>query len=86
VHVLVQIALLRAEAALAGISEISQKQDRLLFFVTSPDIQKVSVLYGHPEYKRRILFAAGEKPHLSLRLKSENVIKEAGSFIKAYMG
>jgi len=81
---LLQIALLRAEASQVGISEISQRQGRLLFYLTGPDLQKLSALYTHPAYKGCVLFAAGETPHLSLRLSGGDVIREARAFVRVY--
>ncbi len=87
VTALVQIAQLRAEASRAGISDIAQKQGRLICKLAAPDIQKVSQLCAHPDYKGRVLFGAGDMPHLSLRLTGKRpVLKEARDFVGAYGG
>ena len=83
---LVSIALLRATAARLGISEIAQKES-LRFTMLHPDFQKVSALCGQEKYHRRLLFSAGEKPYLSLRLKKgENVLALAAALLADYAG
>ena len=78
VNNLISVAILRSRAAECGISEIVQKGERLLFVLAQVDFQKVSVLCGGPAYRGRLLFSAGEKPHLSLRLKKgEDPLKVA---------
>ena len=51
----------------AGIDDISQKAGCLLFSLPKFDLAAVSALCGG-KYKSRMLFAAGDKPYLSLRL------------------
>jgi transcription-repair coupling factor (superfamily II helicase) len=59
---LISVALLRAKAAGEGICEISQKNGLLLFYLSSPEFQRVSLLCGSPAYRGRLLFSAGERP------------------------
>ena len=69
VNNLISVALLRADAARSGISQIEQKGANLNFYLDGFDLQRVSALCGLDKYRSRLLFSAGEKPYLSLRLK-----------------
>ena len=81
---LIAIALLRVKAARLGISEIAQKET-LRFSLPKPDFQKVAAVCGLEKYRRRLLFSAGDKPHLALRLKKgDDVIKLAGTVLEDY--
>ena len=85
VMALISVALLRTEAGEAGISDIVQKGDHLNFLLRSLDLQKVSSLCAKSEYKGRLLFSAGEKPYLSLRIqKGEDALKQAQILVKEY--
>ena len=85
VNALVAVALLRARAAEAGITEISQKGGNLNFYVTAPDFSQVATLCGDPGYRGRLLFSAGERPYLSLRLKKgEDVLRLAQLLVEHY--
>ena len=84
---LVAIALLRATAAKLGISEIAQKESLLKFSLPQPDFQKIANLCGLEKYKRRLLFSAGDKPHLALRLKKgDDVLKLAAIVLADFAG
>ena len=69
VNNLISVALLRAAAADAGVTDIAQKGAFLLFTIPKFDLQRVSALCGGEKYRNRLLFSAGEKPYLSLRIK-----------------
>jgi len=69
VNNLISVALLRTQAAKLGITEIAQKETLLRFSLPEPDFARISALCGQEKYRRRLLFSAGEKPHLALRLK-----------------
>ena len=85
VNNLISVALLRAAAARAGISEISQKGERLLFSLSQVDFNRVSALCGSQAYRGRLLFSAGEKPHLALRLKKgEDPLKVSTRLVEEY--
>jgi len=85
VDTLVQIALLRSKAGTLGIPEITQKAGRIYFKLDKPEIAVVSSLCAMPQYKGRILFAAGSEPGITLRLTSGvSPIKEAREFISVY--
>ena len=76
---LIAIALLRARAAALGIPEMAQKENALRLSLPHPDFAQVAAVCGLEKYRRRLLFSAGEKPYLSLRLKKgEDVLKLAG--------
>lgn len=82
---LISVALLRTEAGQAGISDIVQKGDHLNFLLRTLDLQKVSALCAKPIYKGLLLFSAGEKPYLSLRIKKgEDVLKLAKKLVAEY--
>ena len=69
VNNLISVALLRADAARNGISQIDQKGANLNFYLDQFDLQRVSALCGLEKYRSRLLFSAGERPYLALRLK-----------------
>jgi len=69
VNNLISIALLRCMAAELGITELAQKDTLLRFSLPKPDFSRVSALCSQEKYRQRLLFSAGEKPHLALRLK-----------------
>ena len=86
VNALVHVALLRGEAGRAGMRDISQKSGALRFVLGEFDMAKVSALYAKSEYKGRLKVEAGQKPCLSLRIKSaRRVIDEARQFVAATM-
>ena len=76
---LVAIALLRARAAALGIPEMAQKENALRLSLPHPDFAQVAAVCGLEKYKSRLLFNAGDKPYLALRLrKGDQVLKLAG--------
>ncbi len=66
---LIEIALLRNRAAACGITEINQKGDSILMYITKVDMQKVSQLAQL--MRGRIFLSAGDKPYLSVKLLKE---------------
>ena len=85
VSALVSVALLRADAEAAGITEIAQKSGALRFTLMVFDMAKVSALYEQPEYKGRVRVEAGTKPCLSLNLRSgKRIIETARKFVADY--
>ena len=51
----------------------------------SPDFAKVAAVCGLEKYKGRLLFSAGDKPYLSLRLKKRgHVLKLAGIVLRDF--
>jgi len=85
VNALIYVALLRGEATRAGITDVSQKSGYLYFALADFDMERVSALYGRQEYKGRVRVEAGQKPRLSLKLKSaKRVLDDARAFVAAY--
>ena len=85
VNNLISVALLRADAAANGISQIDQKGTNLNFYLDGFDLQRVSALCGLDKYRSRLLFSAGEKPYLSLRLKKgEDALKFGRRLVEDY--
>ena len=85
VMALISVALLRTEAGKNGISDIAQKGDHLNFLLRTLDLQRVSSLCALPAYKGKLLFSAGEKPYLSLRMKKgEDALKLAQTLVAEY--
>ena len=85
VNNLVSVALLRAAAAKCGIVEIAQKGERLNFTLRDPDLGRVSQLCGSDYYRARLLFSAGEKPYLALKVKKgEDVLKLSTKLVEDY--
>ena len=85
VNSLIHIALLRGEAADTGISEISQKQGRVIFGIKDFEMDRVSRLYALPKYKGRIKIEAGIKPAISLKLNpGERPLNAAVAFVRDY--
>ena len=85
VNNLIAVALLRADAARNGISEISQKGGSLNCYLDGFDLQRVSALCGMPKYRGRLLFSAGERPYLALRLKKgEDALKFGRKLVEDY--
>ena len=85
VNNLISVALLRAAAAGCGITEIAQKGERLNFTLAQVDFAKVSSLCGGAAYRGRLLFSAGEKPYLALKVrKGEDALKLAARLVEEY--
>ena len=76
---------LPSQAAGAGITDIDQKGGCLLLTVPKFDLRQVSALCGGSKYKGRLLFSAGDKPYLSLRLKKgEDALRAARQLVSDY--
>ena len=85
VNNLIAVALLRADAARNGISQIDQKGANLNFYLDQFDLQRVSALCGLEKYRSRLLFSAGERPYLALRLKKgEDALKFGRRLVEDY--
>nr|WP_325195185.1 transcription-repair coupling factor [uncultured Oscillibacter sp.] len=69
VMALLDVALLRAAAAKAGVSDISQKKDVLKFTLAVFRPEALVAVCGQTKYKHRLTIAAGETPALTLKLK-----------------
>ena len=66
---LLDVALLRAAAAKAGVSDITQKRDVLRFQLALFRPEAVVKVCGLNKYRQRLTVAAGEAPALTLKLK-----------------
>ncbi|MCD7946971.1 MAG: transcription-repair coupling factor [Oscillospiraceae bacterium] len=85
VNNLVSVALMRADAAQNGISAISQKGANIQIQFSQCDIRRISALCAKEIYRGRLLFAAGEEPHLILRLKKgEDALKYGRKLVEDY--
>jgi len=81
---LTSIAMLRGEAALAGVTEIAQKEGWLRLKLADFNMESVSKLYAFPEYTGRVKVVAGAEPAIALKLKASTVVDEAVKFVRAY--
>lgn len=73
---LLDVALLRAAAARAGVSDISQKGDTLKFQLAVFRPETLAAVCSMAKYRRRLVLAAGEAPALSLRLQPGQEVLE----------
>ena len=76
VYALLDVALLRASAARAGISDISQKERQIRFVVADFDAESIASLVTSAKYRRRLVVNAGD---LTLQPK-EPVLETALAF------
>ena len=81
---LTSIAMLRSEASLVGIREISQKDGWLRLKLADFNMESVSKLYTLPEYDNRIKVIAGSDPIIALKVTASSVVDEAVRFVRAY--
>lgn len=65
---LIDVALIRSEAARMGVYEIAEKNDTLSLYQKKFDVQQVANIIKNSKYK--VLFNAGNKPHLFVKLRS----------------
>ena len=79
------MALMRGEAAEAGITEITQKSGRLLYKLANFDMAVISALYNMEEYRGRLRVEAGSNPCVGLKLNpGADVIRQSVKFIRSY--
>ena len=71
---LIDIALLKADAAAVGISEVVQKENGVMlrFEPDSVDMKAVAGIISGKEYKGQMLFSAGARPYLMWKHKPED--------------
>jgi len=81
---LTSIAMLRSEASLVGVTEISQKEGWLRLKLANFSMESVSKLYTMPEYTGRVKILAGTTPAIALKLRDSDVVEEAVKFVRAY--
>ena len=77
VYTLLDVALLRASAARAGISDISQRGDKLRFLIADFAVEAIARVCAMAKYRQRLHLAAGEKPALTLTLRPKEPVLEA---------
>ena len=77
VYTLLDVALLRSSAARAGISDISQRGDKLRFLIANFAVEAIAKVCAMPKYRQRLNLAAGEKPALTLTLRPKEPVLEA---------
>ena len=83
---LIAIALLRARAASAGITEITQKDAVISFTLAAMDFSAISAVCGEAAYRSRLMFSAGKAPALTLKLKKgEDALKASEELVKRYI-
>ena len=84
---LIAVALLRADASRANITEITQKNGSLMLTLASPDFEGIGRLCALPSLKGRVLLNAGERPYVSVRLRAaDKPLELAQAMIAAYSG
>ncbi|MBE6936278.1 MAG: transcription-repair coupling factor [Ruminococcaceae bacterium] len=82
---LIDIALLRAEAAALSITEIQQRKDHLSLTFQKPDVERIMKLCSNREMHGRLLLNAGEKPYITYRLQTgDDPLKTAKMLVNAY--
>jgi transcription-repair coupling factor (superfamily II helicase) len=83
---LTSVAMLRSEASLLGIKEISQKEGWLNLKLTDFNLESISKLYTLPDYNGRVKVIAGTDPAIALKLKggAVTVVDEAVKFVRSY--
>mgnify|MGYP002509452983 CR=1 FL=1 len=80
---LLDVALLRAAAAKAGVSDISQKGNTLKLQLGVFHPEALVKVCGQAKYRRRLVLAAGESPALSLSLRpGEDVLEAAMELVE----
>ena len=68
VLVLLDVALLRASAREAGVTDLTQKGDQLRLELGVFRPEAVAAVCGLPKYRRQLTLSAGDLPVLTLRL------------------
>jgi transcription-repair coupling factor (superfamily II helicase) len=80
---LLDVALLRAAAAKAGVSDISQKGDVLKLQLGAFQPEVLLAVCGLPKYRQRLTLAAGEIPAISLKLRpGADVLESASALVE----
>ena len=67
---LISVALLRAAASQAGVTDIAQKKGQLVFTLDQFNLEQFSALCADPKFKDRLLLIPGDVPRFTLRLRS----------------
>jgi transcription-repair coupling factor (superfamily II helicase) len=82
---LLDVAMLRADAARGGITDIAQSGDSVALTFAEADLEAMSEACALREFKGRLRFLAGDKPRLALRVsKNEDVLGRAGELARFF--
>lgn len=85
VNNLISVALLRSDAARCRVSDIAQRDGRLIFTLDEFRLEPFSALCARERYKKRLLLMPGEVPRFSLRLaKNEDPLRCARQVVEDY--
>ena len=85
VNNLISVALLRAAAAQAGITDIAQKKGHLVFTLSTFQLEQFSLLCANPKYEGRLLLTPGEVPRFTLRLRGgDEPLRTAQALVEDY--
>lgn len=71
---LINVALMRNMASSLGITEISQRNENLLFFIKAPTMEQIGKLSAN--FKGRVLFNSTKKPYISVKLLPKEKVPE----------
>jgi transcription-repair coupling factor len=66
---LITVSLVRNKAAAAGVTEITQKNDIMFFYIKSAEPENISRLVTR--FKRRVTVNSGIKPHIAMKLAAD---------------
>jgi transcription-repair coupling factor (superfamily II helicase) len=77
---LITVSLVRNKAAAAGITEVTQKGDIMLFYIKSAEPQTIGVLVQ--TFKRRVTVNSGLKPHIAVKVGKDNPLSLMQSVIE----
>ena len=87
VNNLISVALRRAAAAEAGITDIAQKQGQLVFTLARFSLEQFSALCAMDRYQNRLLLTPGEVPRFTFRLKKgEDALRAARQVVDDFAG
>lgn len=80
---LLDVALLRASAQAAGVSDLSQKGDRLRLTLGAFHPGALAAVCALPKYRRLLTLSAGEVPALTLQLRpGADVLETASALVE----
>ncbi|MBR2895980.1 MAG: transcription-repair coupling factor [Oscillospiraceae bacterium] len=83
VYTLLDVALLRADAAEVGISDISQRGDKLKLIIADFAVSAIAKLCGMSKYRQRLSLAAGDVPTITLAMRpKEDVLAAALAIVE----
>ena len=76
VYALLDVAMLRANAARAGVSDISQDGRQIKFVLADFSAEAIASLVSSAKYRRKLVINAGEVPSLTLTLQPKEPVLE----------